>query len=78
MMWKNGEKKMLLEFCATGTLTLWDKNPFKHEFFIRLARAFPFVKNLSVCNIVPPFWQFDQYHRDKDWYSISVYRQKSI
>jgi hypothetical protein len=50
------------------------KNPFKHEFFLRLARAFPFVKNLSLCNIVPPFCRFDEYHlRDKDWCSIVEY-----
>jgi hypothetical protein len=61
-------------FNSVTHLTLWDTNPFKHEFFIRLQRAFPFLKSLSMCNIKPPFWRFDEQHlRDKDWCSIVEY-----
>jgi hypothetical protein len=61
-------------FNSVTHLTLWDTNPFKHEFFIRLQRAFPFVKNLSIYNIKPPFWRFGEHHlRDKDWCSIVEY-----
>jgi hypothetical protein len=35
-------------FNSVTHLRLWDKNAFKHEFFIRLARAFPFLQNLSI------------------------------
>ena len=38
-------------FDSVTHLKLWDKDPFKHEFFVRLARAFPFLKSLSIWNI---------------------------
>ncbi|CAF4870687.1 unnamed protein product [Rotaria sp. Silwood1] len=47
--------------------------PFKYEFFVRLARAFPFLKNLSIRNIIPPFLDKNYHLRDKDWLSIIEY-----
>jgi hypothetical protein len=41
-------------------LVLSDTVPFKHEFFVRVARAFPLLKYLSVKNIRPPFWTFQK------------------
>jgi hypothetical protein len=61
-------------FNSVTHLLLHDKYPFKHEFFIRLARAFPFLKNLSINTILPPNWRCHEYHlRDKDWCSIVEY-----
>ena len=55
-------------------LTLRDKNPFKHEFFVPLAQTFPFLKNLSLSNIQPPFLRPDEFHlRNRDWSSIVEY-----
>jgi hypothetical protein len=34
-------------------LEVYDLVPFKHEFFIRIARAFPVLKNLSIMNLIP-------------------------
>ncbi|CAF2616316.1 unnamed protein product [Rotaria sp. Silwood2] len=61
-------------FNSVTHLKLRDTNAFKHEFFIRLARAFPFLKSLSISNIHRPFWRCDERHlRDKDWCSIIEY-----
>ncbi|CAF4647541.1 unnamed protein product [Rotaria sp. Silwood2] len=61
-------------FNSVTHLKLQDEHSFKHEFFVRLARAFPFLKNLSISNIRSPFWRFDErYLRDKDWCSIIEY-----
>jgi hypothetical protein len=61
-------------FNSVTHLKLWDKDAFKHEFFVRLARAFPFLQNLSIWNIKPPFLRFDESHlRNKDWCSIVEY-----
>jgi hypothetical protein len=61
-------------FNTVTHLTLQDKDPFKHEFFLRLAQAFPFLKNLSLHNMIPPFWRLHECHlRDKDWCSIVEY-----
>ena len=32
---------------------LYDERPFEHEFFIRIAQSFPFVKHLNVSNKKP-------------------------
>ncbi len=65
-------------FNSVTHLKLSDKNAFKHEFFVRLARAFPFLKNLSISNINPPFWNFiDPHLSDKDWCSIIEYSHLS-
>jgi hypothetical protein len=62
-------------FNSVTHLKLWDKDAFKHEFFIRLARTFPFLQNLSIWNITSPFLEIPQYHlRHKDWCSIVEYR----
>jgi hypothetical protein len=61
-------------FNSVTHLLLHDIYPFKHEFFIRLARAFPFLKNLSIDTILAPNWRWHEYHlRDKDWCSIVEY-----
>jgi len=61
-------------FDSVTHLKLWDEDPFKHEFFVRLQRAFPFLKSLSIWNIQPPFFRCHEYHfRDKDWCSIVEY-----
>jgi hypothetical protein len=55
-------------------LKLWDKDEFKHEFFIRLTRAFPFLQKLSIWNTMRPFWKYEESHLyDKDWCSIVEY-----
>ncbi len=45
-------------FRSVTHLALEDKVPFKHEFFIRIAQAFPLLESLSIRNIRPPFWRF--------------------
>jgi hypothetical protein len=61
-------------FNSVTHLRLWDKNAFKHEIFIRLARAFPFLQNLSIWNIKRAFLEIPEYHlRHKDWCSIIEY-----
>jgi uncharacterized protein (DUF433 family) len=61
-------------FNSVTHLKLWDIDPFKHEFFIRLARAFPFLRSLSIWSIRAPFWRLGELHlRDKDWCSIVEY-----
>ncbi|CAF4009601.1 unnamed protein product [Rotaria sp. Silwood1] len=34
-------------------VSLFDDRPFEHEFFIRIAQAFPFLKQLTVNNLTP-------------------------
>ena len=61
-------------FNSVTDLKLQDRIPFKQEFFIRLARAFPFLKNLSITNIWSPFSSLhDQKLCDKTWCSIIEY-----
>jgi hypothetical protein len=61
-------------FNSVTHLKLWDKDPFKHEFFVRLARAFPFLKYLIIWNIQQPFWRSDEFELlKKDWHSIVEY-----
>lgn len=61
-------------FNSVTRLKLHDKYPFKHEFFIRLNRAFPFLKKLSIDTILAPNWRCNEYHlRHKDWCSIIQY-----
>jgi hypothetical protein len=61
-------------FKSVTHVALWDTDPFKHEFFVRLARAFSFLKKLSIWNIKPPFLRFHEFHlRNTDWCSIVEY-----
>ncbi|CAF3380311.1 unnamed protein product, partial [Rotaria sp. Silwood2] len=61
-------------FNTVTYLMVRDKVGFKHEFFVRLARSFPFVKHLSVSNIRSPFLKFDERHLiNDDWSSIVKY-----
>jgi hypothetical protein len=63
-----------LVFNTVTHLQLRDEHAFKYEFFIRLARAFPFLKSLSIWNIQPPVWVSDLAHfTDKNWCSIVEY-----
>jgi hypothetical protein len=52
-------------------LTLWDKAEFEHEFFVRVARAFPLLRYLIINNLRPPFWIFRKLPPD-DYYSPIV------
>ena len=40
-------------FNSVQEVTLFDERPFEHEFFMRLAKAFPFLKDLSIINSEP-------------------------
>jgi hypothetical protein len=60
-------------FNSVTHLKLRDTAPFKHEFFIRLVRAFPFLKSLSIYNLRPPNWRFYEYRYHIDWCSIVEY-----
>ncbi|CAM4789020.1 unnamed protein product [Rotaria magnacalcarata] len=54
-------------------LILFDRVSFKHEFFVRVARAFPLLKYLSVHNIKPPFWRFSKPHLVDNYSPIAEY-----
>jgi hypothetical protein len=61
-------------FNSVTHLKLWDKDEFRHEFFVRLTRSFPFLQKLSIWNNKPTFWRRQEFHlRDKDWCSIVEY-----
>ncbi|CAM4808853.1 unnamed protein product [Rotaria magnacalcarata] len=61
-------------FNSVTHLELRDKYPFKHEFFIRLARGFPFLKSLSIDTILAPNWRCREHHLYHiDWCSIVEY-----
>jgi hypothetical protein len=60
-------------FNSVTHLSLRDKYPFNYEFFIRLVRAFPFLKHLSINTILSPHWRCHVDHRNKDWCSIVEY-----
>jgi hypothetical protein len=61
-------------FSSVTHLKLWDKDGFRHEFFVRLTRAFPLLQKLSIWNIKSPFSSCQDFHlRDKDWCSIVEY-----
>ncbi|CAF3995129.1 unnamed protein product [Rotaria sordida] len=60
-----------IQFNFVSYLTLWDPKPYKHKFFVRLARAFPILKYLLVWNIELPFFRRHESHLyDTDWCSI--------
>ncbi|CAF1195948.1 unnamed protein product [Adineta steineri] len=40
-------------FTCVRTLILDDEHPFQHEFFVRLQKSFPFIKNISLENSKP-------------------------
>jgi hypothetical protein len=55
-------------------LMVCDAIPFKHEFFIRIAKAFPVLKYLSIMNIMSPLSSFGRYKADNTQsYSIIEY-----
>ncbi|CAF5021397.1 unnamed protein product, partial [Rotaria magnacalcarata] len=61
-------------FNSVTDLELCDKYPFKHEFFIRFARGFPFLKSLSIDTILAPNWRCREHHLYHiDWPSIVEY-----
>ncbi|CAF0922409.1 unnamed protein product [Rotaria sordida] len=45
-------------------LMVGDLIPFKYEFFIRIAKAFPSLKYFSIINITSPLWNFESYTAD--------------
>jgi hypothetical protein len=45
-------------------LMVADAIPFKYEFFIRIAKAFPLLKYFSIVNITSPLWNFNSYTAD--------------
>lgn len=40
-------------FNCVQIVTLFDEHPFEHEFFMRIAQAFPFLKDLTITNSKP-------------------------
>ncbi|CAF4085368.1 unnamed protein product, partial [Rotaria sordida] len=40
-------------FTCVRTISLHDEHPFEHEFFLRIAQSFPFMKKLSLNNSKP-------------------------
>ena len=48
-----GNKFPNIVFSYVTFLLVEDTNPFKHEFFIRIARSFPLLKYLRICNVRP-------------------------
>jgi hypothetical protein len=40
-------------FTCVCKVSLFDEHPFEHEFFIRITRSFPFMKNLTISNQKP-------------------------
>ncbi|CAF4935521.1 unnamed protein product [Rotaria sp. Silwood1] len=40
-------------FKCVSKISLYDERPFQHEFFLRIAQSFPFVKKISLENIKP-------------------------
>ncbi|CAF3934677.1 unnamed protein product, partial [Rotaria sp. Silwood1] len=60
-----------IQFNFVSYLTLWDLKPYKHKFFVQLARAFPILKYLLIWNMEPPFFRRHESHLyDTDWCSI--------
>ncbi|CAF1507625.1 unnamed protein product [Adineta steineri] len=51
-------------FTRVTKLLVFDILPFEHEFFIRLARFFPFLKDLSVMNLHPQLCKSDSVNYD--------------
>jgi hypothetical protein len=49
-----GNKFPDIVFSCVTYLYVKDINPFKHEFFIRIARSFPLLKYLGISNTKPP------------------------
>ena len=59
-------------FNTVTHVSLWDKDAFRHEFFVRFARAFPYLRSLSVMNIKPPSWS-QQDVQENEWPSPIEY-----
>ena len=45
-------------------VSLYDERPFEHEFFVKIAKAFPFMKQLTVNNDKPQRNKFDEQSKD--------------
>jgi hypothetical protein len=54
-------------------LFVWDILRFEHEFFLRIAQAFPLLKHLSVSNTIPQTWSSQQQNDNNQSYSIVKY-----
>ena len=55
-------------------LVLYDRVPFEHEFFIRVAQAFQLLKRLSVHNIRSPFQRPSESHPVDKYSPVVEYR----
>ncbi|CAF1450628.1 unnamed protein product [Rotaria sp. Silwood1] len=40
-------------FTCVHHISLFDERPFEHEFFLQIAKSFPFIKDLRLCNLEP-------------------------
>ncbi|CAM4841930.1 unnamed protein product [Rotaria magnacalcarata] len=45
-------------------VSLYDERPFEHEFFIKIAKSFPFMEKLTVYNNKPEMNKFDERSKD--------------
>ncbi|CAF3742844.1 unnamed protein product, partial [Rotaria socialis] len=45
-------------------VSLYDERPFEHEFFIKIAKSFPFMEKLTVYNNKPQMNKFDERSKD--------------
>ncbi|CAF3021557.1 unnamed protein product [Rotaria sp. Silwood2] len=53
-----------MTFDHVTCLTVTDEIPFNHNFFIRIAKAFPSMKYLCIHNVMSPLCSFGQYKAD--------------
>lgn len=59
-------------FECVRCVTLFDEHPFEHIFFYRIAQAFPFLLNLTVCNWKPQNHAQDQDRNDDTQDSLMI------
>jgi len=53
-------------FNCVQVVTLFDEHPFEHEFFIRIAQAFPFLKELTITNLEPQKYKHHSISNDEN------------
>jgi hypothetical protein len=51
-------------FKSVQEVSLFDERPFQHEFFLRIAESFPFMKKLTLINFKPQ--KHEQHHKSKN------------
>ncbi|CAF5013446.1 unnamed protein product, partial [Rotaria sp. Silwood1] len=52
-------------FNTVTYLLVGDLIPFKYDFFIQIAKAFPSLKDFCIINVTSPLWNFDSYTADR-------------